>query len=142
MPASVIDIDTAGNGLFRVTVEDTSGSTSDHEVTVPDGLMEDLLGDEAGEFALRDLVWAAMQWELRREAPEAIPTRIQLAELRGTADFDQEVPALVRGRARAAGAAAHGKQESRAEVDSDARLVEETRQEQASGMADSPRDRI
>ena len=141
MPASIIDIDTAGNGLFRVTIEDEQG-TSSREVTVPDGMMEDLLGDQAGEFALRDLAWAAMAWQLRREAPDHIPARLELDELRGTADFDTEVPALVRGRARAAGAASHGKQEPRVGDDSDDRLLEEVRAEQEAGEASSPRDTI
>ena len=141
MPASIIDIDTAGNGQFRVTIQDEQG-TSDREVTVPDGMMEELLGDEAGEFARRDVAWAAMAWQLRREAPEDIPARLELAELRGTADFDQEVPALVRGRARAAGAASHDKQDPHTEVDSDTRLIEETKAEQESGEASSPRDTI
>ncbi len=139
MPASIIDIDTAGNGLFRVTIKDEQG-TSDREVTVPDGMMEDLLGDEAGDFALRDLAWAAMAWQLRREAPENIPARLELEELRGTADFDTEVPALVRGRAQAAEAASHGKQESSAVTDSNDRLVQEVRDEQAAGEASTPRD--
>lgn len=139
--ASIVEIVPGGNGLFQVTLEGQDG-TSRHEVAVPDGLAEDLLGDEAADHSLQDVVWAAMQWQLEQEHRQDVPTTLSLQELRGVGDFDQRVPALVRDRTRTV-APTHGQHtDPRTGASSDDRLVQEVRDEQAAGEASSPRDTL
>lgn len=136
--ASIVEIVPAGNQLFLVTLEDPDG-TSQHEVAVPDGLAEDLLGAQAGDHALADLVWAAMRWQLEQQAREQVPATLSLGDLRGVGDFDQRVPALVRQRTDTI-APSHGQHvDDRAGRSSDERLVDQVRAEQEAGEASSPR---
>lgn len=136
--ASIVDITPGGNQLFRVTLEDQAG-TSEHEVTVPDGLAGELLGDEAAEHSLQDLVWAAMQWQLEWQRREDVPGTLSLQELREVGDFDQRVPALVRHRTSTI-APTHGQhRDDRAAASGDERLLDEVRAEQGTGQASTPR---
>ena len=135
--ASIVDIVPGGNQLFRVTLEDQDG-TSEHDVTAPDGIAEDLLGDEAGDHSMRDLVWAAMQWQLEQESREEVPNTLSLQELRGVGDFDQRVPAIVRERTTNMPPTHQQHLNTREGRDQDQRLLDEVKQEQAEGEASSP----
>lgn len=137
--ASIVDITPGGNQLFQVVLEDEAG-TSEHEVAVPDGLAEDLLGEEAGDHSLRDVVWAAMQWQLGQEDREEIPGTLSLQELRGVGDFDQRVPAIVRQRTTNMAPTQQQHHPERAGTSSDQRLVEQVRREQEAGEVSSPRE--
>ncbi len=139
--ASIVEIVPGGNQLFQVTLENPEG-TSQHEVAVPDGLAEELLGDEAADHSLQDVVWAAMQWQLEQESREEVPATLSLGELRGVGDFDQRVPALVRDRTTGMSPTHRQHQDDRAGTNSDERLVEEVREEQRTGDASIPRERI
>lgn len=139
--ASIVEIVPGGNQLFQVTLEGPDGS-SQHEVTVPDGLVEDLLGDEAADHSLRDVVWAAMQWQLEQEHRQDVPSTLSLQELRGVGDFDQRVPALVRDRTSTVAPTHQQHQDGRTGTDSDDRLVQEVRDEQDTGEASSPRETL
>lgn len=134
---TAIEITPAGNRLFEVTIEDDRG-TSRHEVAVPDGMVEEVLGDAASDVSLQDVVLASLDWRLEHEDRQDFPTSFSLEELRGAADFDQEIPR--RALARASGDSTHGQHtDDRRGGDKHERLVEETREAQAEGQASSPR---
>lgn len=135
---SLVEIVPAGNQLFSVTLEDDQG-TSQHEVAVPDGLAEDLLGDEAGEYSLQDLVLASLDWRLQREEREDLPDTFSLADLRGVDDFDEQLPQRVANRAPSTSSTHRQHQPEREATNADQRLVEQVEREQETGDASRPR---
>ena len=136
---SLVEIVPAGNQLFTVTLEDQQGS-SRHEVAVPDGLPEELLGDEAGDHSLQDVVLASLDWRLQRgETREDLPTSFSLADLRGVDDFDEQLPLRVRNRAPSTGSTHRQHQPERAATNADQRLIDQVQREQEAGEASRPR---
>lgn len=138
MASAVTDITPVGNGLFQVTLADDRGS-SQHEVAVPDGFVEEVLGDAAGEVALQDVVLAAVDWRIAHEDRWELAPAFSLDELRGVGDFEEQLPGRARRWAR------HGSPTARPDRDTSAgpddRLVEEVRAEQQTGQASSPTEK-
>lgn len=134
---SLVEIVPVGNQLFSVTLEDDQG-TSQHEVAVPDGLAEDLLGDEAGEYSLQDLVLASLDWRLQREEREDLPDTFSLADLRGVDDFDEQLPQRVASRAPSTSSTHRQHQPEREATNADQRLIEQVEREQEAGDASRP----
>lgn len=137
MPSTSIDVTPAGTGLFQVDLRDERGQST-HEVAVPDDYAEQFAGDDV---ALQDVVIATMEWRLDREDRQDIPNRFSLADLAGTGDFDEQLPALARSRATDASPPTGQHTGSRNEDDQDDRLLEQVREEQSRGELSSQPDR-
>lgn len=135
MTTTVTDITPAGNGLFQVTLADERG-TSQHEVAVPDGFVEEVLGADAGDVALQDVVLAAVDWRIAYEDRWELEPSFSLDQLRGVGDFEEELAA--RARRWAASPSPHEEQREEPRAGSNARLVDETSREQETGQASSP----
>lgn len=133
--AAVTDITPAGNGLFQVTLADDRGS-SQHEVAVPDGFVEEVLGDAAGEVSLQDVVLAAVDWWIAYEDRWDLAPVFSLDELRGVGDFEEQLPARARRWSMTPSPTATPDEEASAGPDD--RLVQEVRAEQDRGQASSP----
>ena len=138
MTTTVTDITPAGNGLFQVTLTDERGS-SQHEVAVPDGFVEEVLGDDAGDVAVQDVVLAAVDWRIAYEDRWDLDPSFSLGDLRGVGDFEQEVAARARRWAMSSSPTADQREDTSAGPN--ARLVDETAREQAAGEASSPTEK-
>ena len=134
---SLVDIVPAGTGLFTVTLEDQDGS-SEHDVTVPDGVPEQLLGEDAGDYSLQDVVLAALDWRLTREPRTDLPKSFSLADLQGVDDFDEQLPKRVQERSPSTSASHQQHQPQRASTNADQRLIDEVEREQEAGEASTP----
>ena len=135
---SLVEIVPAGNQLFTVTLEDDQGS-SQHDVAVPDGLADELLGDDAGDHSLQDVVLASLDWRLQRgETRDDLPRSFSLADLRGVDDFDEQLPKRVRNRAPSTASTHRQHQPERAATNADQRLVDQVQREQEDGEASGP----
>lgn len=133
--AAVTDITPAGNGLFHVTLADDRGS-SQHEVAVPDGFVEEVLGDAADEVSLQDVVLAAVDWRIAYEDRWDLAPAFSLDELRGVGDFEEQLPGRARRWSMTPSPTATPDEDPSAGPDD--RLVQEVRAEQDSGQASSP----
>lgn len=135
---TVTDITPAGNGLFQVTLADERGS-SQHEVAVPDGFVDEVMGDDAGDVALTDVVLAAVDWRIAYEDRWDLEPSFSLGDLRGVDDFEREVAA--RARRWAASPSPTADQREDTSAGPNARLVEQTSREQQTGRASSPTEK-
>lgn len=138
---SIVDITPAGNALFQVTLEDERG-TSQHEVAVPDGMVEDLLGDEAGQVTLQDVALAAIDWYLARDDRQQLAPSVSLDEWHDVGDFAEQMPPRVRRWAATPSPVYRPDPNEEGTGNADARMVEQVRRDQAAGEASSPRDRM
>lgn len=134
---SIVDIAPAGNALFQVTLEDERG-TSQHEVAVPDGLVEDLLGDDAGDVSLQDVALAALDWYLARDDRQQLAPSVSLADWCDDGDFTDQMPARVRRWAASPSPVHRPDPNAEGTGNADARMVEQVRREQDAGDASRP----
>lgn len=137
--AAVTDIIPAGNGLFQVTLADDRGS-SQHEVAVPDGFVEEVLGDAAGDVSLQDVVLAAVDWRVAHEDRWDLAPAFSLDELRGRGDFEEQLPGRARRWSMTPSPTATPDEDGSAGPDD--RLLQEVEAEQDSGQASSPPEKL
>ena len=136
MRTTTIDVTPAGNGLFQVDLRDDAGEST-HEVAVPDTFARRFEDDE--EVALKDVVLAAVEWRLDHEGREDLPPSFSLADLEGD-DAQQRIAEIARSRATGVSPATGEQRGERTSTDSDERLVEQVKQEQADGEVSSPKN--
>jgi hypothetical protein len=135
---STIQVTAAGNQLYEVEIHDPEGSSTQHTVTLGDGLLDRVAVDDV---PMRDVVAAAVEFLSGHEGRQELDREIDLSAAAARYDgFLDEVPA--RARSLASQPAALQTDDERAAADApsgDERLLAEVRREQADGDATSGR---
>jgi hypothetical protein len=132
---TAIDVTPAGNQLFQVDIRDEEGE-SRHQISVPDGLMDQL---DTDGLAMQDLILASVDFLTTRESRQDLDPSISLGDVAERYDdFTEAVPAMARERATTEGQPTGYRAEGQTDeptLSGDDRLLAEVRDEQAEGQA-------
>ncbi|MDX1622077.1 MAG: hypothetical protein R3320_13855 [Nitriliruptorales bacterium] len=141
-----LNVTPAGNNLFQVEIEQTTGEETREavvEVAVPDGFLDDLALE--GDAGPQDVVLEAVRFVLdRTDHPDELEPRMSLDDVADQyPGFTESLGRRFNGAADKGSGTVHEQHiEDRTSQDSDDRLVEQVREEQAEGQASAGQERI